>query len=119
LHTVLLPVAAAPVVSHDRCHGSLALATPAYEGRQSTIMQPCIRCICPGGQPMPHGGSCQQKTCSLYSMKQCISAFCVSHLREGFWTVLDNSPTVSGGLVRQATLTEESRSAIMGHYRGT
>src|SRR5215470_677819 len=33
---------------------------------------------------MPHGSWCQQKTCSLYSTKQCIPAFYVSRLRDDF-----------------------------------
>src|SRR5919197_2932854 len=49
LHTVLLPVAAVPVVSHDRCHGSLALATPAYGGVKAPLCNPVLLVSALGG----------------------------------------------------------------------
>src|SRR2546430_11700350 len=52
----------------------------------------------------------------------CVSFPSFFAFQEGMWdtqiSALPSSPTVSGGLVRQATVNEESRSAIMGHDRG-
>ena len=72
------------------------------------------------GQNGPRSQPTQlQSSSSTFS---CVSFPSFFAFQEGMWdtqiSALPSSPTVSGGLVRQATVNEESRSAIMGHYRG-